>query len=188
MRISFVRHATFMFESGGQRVMVDPMLAAAEATGPVANTPNQRRNPLVDLPFGAEGTLALLEETDVVLVTHVHNDHWDDRARDLIPRHTPILCQPEDWDEISASGFRRVTPVDDGLQWDGLGFTRTGGRHGTGRSEISWERSPASWSGRRVLLPCTWRGTRSSAPRSRKRWMPMSQMSSSSTRAPRDSW
>jgi len=132
MRISFVRHATFVFESGGQRVMVDPMLAAAGATGPVANTPNQRRNPLVDLPFGDEGTLALLEETDMVLVTHVHNDHWDDRARDLIPRHTPILCQPEDWDEISASGFRKVTPVEDSLQWDGLGITRTGGRHGTG--------------------------------------------------------
>jgi len=132
MRISFVRHATFVFESGGQWVMVDPMLAAAEATSPVANTPNQRRNPLVDLPFGDEGTLALLEETDVVLVTHVHNDHWDGRARDLIPRHTPILCQPEDWDEISASGFRRVTPVEDGLQWEGLGLTRTGGRHGMG--------------------------------------------------------
>jgi L-ascorbate metabolism protein UlaG (beta-lactamase superfamily) len=132
MRISFVRHATFVFESGGQRMMVDPMLAAAGATGPVADTPNQRRNPLVGLPFGDEGTVTLLEETDVVLVTHLHNDHWDDRARDLIPRQTPILCQPEDWDDISASGFRRVTPVQDDLKWDGLGLTRTGGRHGTG--------------------------------------------------------
>jgi L-ascorbate metabolism protein UlaG (beta-lactamase superfamily) len=131
MRIGFVRHATFVFESGGHRMMVDPMLAAAEASGPVANTPNQRRNPLVDLPFGDEGTLALLEETDVVLVTHVHNDHWDDRARDLIPRQTPILCQPEDWDEISASGFRRVTPVEESVKWNGMGLTRTGGRHGT---------------------------------------------------------
>ena len=32
MRISFVRHATFVFESGGRRVMVDPMLDAAGAT------------------------------------------------------------------------------------------------------------------------------------------------------------
>ena len=132
MRINFVRHATFVFESGGRRVMVDPMLDAAGATGPVANTPNQRRNPLIDLPFGDEGTLALLEETDLVLVTHLHNDHWDGRARDLIPRQTSILCQPEDWDEISASGFRRVTPVEDTLQWNGLGLARTGGRHGTG--------------------------------------------------------
>jgi L-ascorbate metabolism protein UlaG (beta-lactamase superfamily) len=132
MRINFVRHATFVFESGGRRVMVDPMLAAAGAAVPVPDTPNQRRNPLVDLPFGDEGTLALLEETDLVLVTHLHNDHWDGRARDLIPRQTPILCQPEDRGEISAAGFGRVTPVDGALQWDGLGIARTGGRHGTG--------------------------------------------------------
>jgi hypothetical protein len=72
MRIRFVRHATFVFEAGGRRVMVDPMLAPAGATDPVANTPNQRRNPLVDLPFGEEGMLALLEATDAVLVTHTH--------------------------------------------------------------------------------------------------------------------
>src|SRR5215217_7372456 len=142
MRISFVRHATFVFESGGQRIMVDPMLAAAEATGPLANTPNQRRNPLVDLPFGDGGTLALLEETDLVLVTHLHNDHWDGRARDLIPRQTPILCQPEDWEEIKASGFRRVTPVEHGMQWNGLGLTRTDGRHGT--EEIGERMGPVS--------------------------------------------
>jgi L-ascorbate metabolism protein UlaG (beta-lactamase superfamily) len=142
MRIRFVRHATFVFEAGGQRVMVDPMLAPAGATDPVVNTPNQRRNPLVDLPFGDEGTLALLEETDAVLVTHTHNDHWDGRARDLIPKQTPILCQPEDWGEISAAGFRRVTPVEDESEWSGLSFTRTGGQHGTG--EIGRLMAPVS--------------------------------------------
>ena len=132
MRIRFLRHATFVFEAGGQRVLVDPMLAPAGATDPVANTPNQRRNPLVELPVDEAGTLGLLEETDAVLVTHTHNDHWDGRARDLIPKHTPIFCQPEDWETISAAGFRRVTPVEEGLEWRGLSFTRTGGRHGTG--------------------------------------------------------
>jgi L-ascorbate metabolism protein UlaG (beta-lactamase superfamily) len=142
MRIRFVRHATLVFEAGGQRVMVDPMLALAGATGPVANSPNQRRNPLVELPFGDKGTLALLEETDAVLVTHIHNDHWDGRARDLIPKQTPVLCQPEDWDDISAAGFRRVTPVEDALERDGLSFIRTGGRHGTG--EIGRRMAPVS--------------------------------------------
>jgi L-ascorbate metabolism protein UlaG (beta-lactamase superfamily) len=142
MRIRFVRHATFVFEAGGRRVMVDPMLAPAGATSPVAGTPNQRRNPLVDLPFDDVGMLALLEGLEVVLVTHTHNDHWDGRARDLIPRHTPILCQTEDWDDISASGFRRVTPVEDDLRWDGLRFARAGGRHGTG--EIGEQMGPVS--------------------------------------------
>jgi L-ascorbate metabolism protein UlaG (beta-lactamase superfamily) len=142
MRIRFVRHATFVFEAGGRRVMVDPMLAPAGATDPVANTPNQRRNPLVDLPFGDEGALALLEATDAVLVTHTHNDHWDGRSRELIQKQTSILCQSEDWDEISAGGFRRVTPVEDGLEWSCLRFTRTGGRHGTG--EIGHLMAPVS--------------------------------------------
>ena len=142
MRIRFVRHATFVFEAGGQRVMVDPMLAPAGANDPLANTPNQRRNPLVDLPFGDEGTLALLEGTDAVLITHTHNDHWDARARDLIPKQTPILCQPEDWEKISLAGFRRVTPVEDGLEWMGLSVTRTGGQHGTG--EIGSSLAPVS--------------------------------------------
>ena len=142
MRIRFVRHATFVFETGGVRVMVDPMLAAAGTTDPVPNTPNQRRNPLVDLPFDDVATLALLEETDAVLVTHTHNDHWDGRAHDLIPQDTPILCQPEDRETISAAGFRQVTPVEDSVEWGALSFARTAGRHGTG--EIGRRMAPVS--------------------------------------------
>ena len=142
VRIRFVRHATFVFEAGGEGVLVDPMLAPAGTTDPVPDTPNQRRNPLVGLPFDDVGTLGLLEETDAVLVTHTHNDHWDGRARDLIPRHTPILCQPEDWETISAAGFRQVMPVEDGLEWRGLSFTRTGAQHGTG--EIGSLMAPVS--------------------------------------------
>ncbi len=142
MRIRFVRHATFVFEAGGKRVLVDPMLAPTGAADPVPDTPNQRRNPLVDLPFDDVGTLGLLEETDAVLVTHTHNDHWDGRARDLIPSHTPILCQPEDWETLSAAGLRQVTPVEDGLEWRGLSFTRTGAQHGTG--EIGSLMAPVS--------------------------------------------
>ena len=129
MRIRFVRHATFI-EAGGLRVMVDPVLGHAGASDPVANTPNQRRNPLVDLPLGDEETLALLEETDAVLITHTHNDHWDERAKDLIPEQTPVLCQPEDWEKISTAGFRRIRPVEDRLEWSGFSFIRTGVRHG----------------------------------------------------------
>ena len=142
MKIRFLRHATFVFEVGGLKVMVDPMLAPAGATEPIASTPNQRRNPLVDLPFDDEGTRALLEEIDAVLVTHTHNDHWDGEARSLIPEQTPILCQPENEDKISAAGFQRVKPVNDELELRGLRLTRTGGRHGTG--EIGRRMAPVS--------------------------------------------
>lgn len=81
----FIRHATFVFEAGGVRVLVDPMLGPAGSARPVANTPNQRRNPLVDLPFGEGKLAALLQEIDAALVTHTHADHWDPSAEGLIP-------------------------------------------------------------------------------------------------------
>lgn len=142
MKIHFLRSATFVFEAGGARVMVDPMLGSAGVAAPVENTPNQRRNPLVDLPVGDEELAALVESLDAVLVTHTHRDHWDERAREIIPKDTPILCQPEDEEKIKASGFAEVEPVDPELKWRDLTVTRTGGRHGTG--EIGRLMAPVS--------------------------------------------
>ncbi|MGH3145084.1 MAG: MBL fold metallo-hydrolase [Rubrobacter sp.] len=142
MKVKFVRHATFAFEAGDVRVLVDPMLGPAGAAEPVANTPNQRRNPLVDLPLDEEETADLLRGIDAVLVTHTHADHWDPRAEDLIPNDIPILCQPEDQEKIEASGFREVLPVDRELEWGNLRFVRTGGRHGSG--EVGRRMAPVS--------------------------------------------
>lgn len=142
MRLRFVRHATFAFDAGGVSVLVDPMLDRAGAVGPVPNTPNQRRNPLVDLPFGEDGLASLLGGIDAVLVTHTHRDHWDERAAELIPRDVTVLCQPEDEEVISSSGFGRVVPVPSELDLAGLHLSRTGGQHGTG--EVARKMAPVS--------------------------------------------
>jgi L-ascorbate metabolism protein UlaG (beta-lactamase superfamily) len=142
VKIHFIRHATFVFEMGGARVMVDPMLGLAGTAPPVPNTPNERPNPLVDLPFGDDELMGLLDGVDAVLVTHTHNDHWDGRAQELIPKDRLVLCQPEDEVKISGAGFTNVSAVDPGLAWKGLRFIRTGGRHGTG--EIGAQMAPVS--------------------------------------------
>ena len=142
VRIRFVRHATFVLYVGGISVLVDPMLNLAGAVDPVPETPNQRRNPLVGLPFD-EGELGrLLERVDAVLVTHTHQDHWDARAVESIPEDTPIICQPEDEASIAGAGFSTVFPVASELWWRNVHFTRTGGRHGTG--EIGRKMGPVS--------------------------------------------
>lgn len=138
----FIRHATFVFEAGGAGVVVDPMLGLAGGAGPVANTPNQRRNPLVDLPFGEGEMAALLQEIDAVLVTHTHADHWDPSAEDRIPEDAPILCQPDDREKFEAAGFRHVVPIDRESEWENLRIARAGGRHGTG--EIGRRMAPVS--------------------------------------------
>ena len=132
MKIHFIRHATLALELGDLRVLVDPMLGGAGTAPAVPNTPNQRPNPLVDLPFVDDGLFDLVESTDAVLVTHTHNDHWDGRARELIPKDTPVLCQPGDEAAISDAGFANVSPVEPDLTRNGLRFSRTEGRHGTG--------------------------------------------------------
>ena len=142
MKIHFLRHATFILEMGAVRVLVDPMLGRAGTAPAVPNTPNERPNPLVELPLGDEELTGLIENIDAVLVTHTHADHWDGRARELVAEETPILCQPEDEATFSEAGFVGVSPVVSDLEWNGLRFMRTGGRHGTG--EIGAQMAPVS--------------------------------------------
>lgn len=142
MKIRFLRHATFVFEVDDRSVLVDPMLGRAGTAPPVPGTPNQKPNPLVDLPLDDEELSVLLDAADAVLVTHTHADHWDERAQELVPKDRLVLCQPEDEAKISGAGFTNVAAVDPGFDWRGIRFLRTGGRHGTG--EIGAQMAPVS--------------------------------------------
>lgn len=69
MHIGLIRHATLRVEVGGRRVLIDPQLDPARARPAVGNTPNDRRNPLVELPEPAQSVAA---DVEAVLVTHLH--------------------------------------------------------------------------------------------------------------------
>jgi L-ascorbate metabolism protein UlaG (beta-lactamase superfamily) len=115
------------------------MLDPAGARPPVEDTPNQVRNPLVELPEPAEVVVGGL---NALLITHLHRDHRDETAIRLLPDDLPLFCQPEDADTLRGHGFVDVRPVDDALDWDGVRITRTGARHGTG--EIAEALAPVS--------------------------------------------
>jgi L-ascorbate metabolism protein UlaG (beta-lactamase superfamily) len=84
----------------------------------------------VPLPGPVEQWLA----PDVVLVTHLHQDHWDAAAVSLLHHDLPLLCQEGNQDIISAQGFSDITVVPDHepLNIQGITLTRIGGQHGTG--------------------------------------------------------
>ena len=127
MKLTLVRNATLLLEASGKRILVDPMLDDAEARPPIEDTPNQVRNPLVPLPVPAE---RVLEGIDGVIVTHLHKDHFDDRAASLLDPGIPILTQPASLDALRGQGFQSATDAPGG--WLGLDVAVTGGRHGTG--------------------------------------------------------
>lgn len=142
MQIDFIRSATFILHYADSTILIDPMFNPAGAVDPVMNTPNQRRNPTVELPFDDDALRQRIATLDGVLVTHLHNDHWDARATELLPKSLPILCQPEDEARVRERGFSAVQPIDAVEEWRGITFARTPARHGTG--EIGALMAPVS--------------------------------------------
>lgn len=124
--LRLLRHATLLVRLDGRTLLVDPMLGAAGSADPIPNTPNQRPNPLVEMPEFDPSVV------DAVAVTHTHDDHLDDAAAEALPADLPTFCQPADADGIAGMGFSDVRPVGESADWDGLELVRTGGRHGTG--------------------------------------------------------
>jgi L-ascorbate metabolism protein UlaG (beta-lactamase superfamily) len=139
MHLRLIRNATLRLEVGGRQLLVDPMLDPAGARPPIEDTDNDRRNPLVELPEPPE---VVVEGVDAVLVTHLHKDHFDATAAELLAKDVPLLCQPEDVERRRAQGFTDLRPVAEALDLDGLTVTRTPARHGTG--EIAEAMAPVS--------------------------------------------
>jgi len=127
--VKLIRHATLVLETSVGRILVDPMLRAAGTTAPIENTPNQRPNPLVELPVPAED---VVRDVDLCIVTHLHSDHFDS----TLPLDVPILTQPESAEALRGLGYGVV-----GTRHPEIAMTR--GRHGRDDATVA-ELGPVS--------------------------------------------
>jgi L-ascorbate metabolism protein UlaG (beta-lactamase superfamily) len=132
VRVTLVRHATLLVELKDRRILVEPMLDPVGARPPVEDSPSPRPNPLVPLPMPPE---EVVEGLDAVVVTHLHQDHFDETGARLLPRDVPVFCQPDDAESLRARGLD-ARPVDRELVWEGLRIARTGGRHGSDEATV----------------------------------------------------
>lgn len=132
MQLRLLRHATSVLWVNGVRILIDPMLSRAGTMDPVQDAADQRRIPLVELPLDEGELLRLIARLSGVLVTHLHRDHFDSRAAEILPKTLPIFCQPPDAERLAQLGFQTVVPIEVEHEWRGIRFARTGGRHGTG--------------------------------------------------------
>lgn len=124
-----VRNATIKLDYAGTTFLIDPMLAEKGRYPGFEGTLNSHlRNPLVDLPMPVADTI----KADAVVITHTHLDHWDDVAKQLLPKSIPIFVQNEqDAASVREDGFTDVRVLGSGTMFNGTRLVRTGGQHGT---------------------------------------------------------
>lgn len=141
-QIRLLRHATLVIKIDGSSFLVDPFFAEKDALDPVIWTSNNIRNPMVGLPVSDADLEEIIESVDAVIITHTHNDHWDEAARSLIPKEKLLIGQPQDRSKLLEQGYTNVVSVDRETTIGGLRIIRTDGQHGTG--EIGAMMAPVS--------------------------------------------
>lgn len=129
MKFQQIRNATAIIDYAGVRFLVDLMLSPKGAFPAFPGTPNDHlSNPTVELPIPMDDILSV----DAVIVTHDHLDHWDEPAKQLIPKDKPIFVQNErDQSNIQASGFTDVRLLSDNTEFKGITLIKTAGQHGS---------------------------------------------------------
>ncbi|KGX88744.1 hypothetical protein N781_09505 [Pontibacillus halophilus JSM 076056 = DSM 19796] len=130
MDIKVVRNATLLLYYNDKTFLIDPFFADKGSMPAFPNTPNQDvNNPLVSLTSSIEELI----DVDAVFVTHLHPDHFDDKAIEMLPKSIPVYAQNDhDVQTIQEAGFTNVNTIDSIGHYDGIQITKTGGSHGRG--------------------------------------------------------
>lgn len=131
MNIKQIRNATLVVEYAGKKFLIDPMLAEKGTYPPFPNSLRQDQfNPLVSLPTSIEN---IIHDIDAVIVTHLHLDHFDDVAKEVLPKDIKMFVQnEEDATEVRNAGFQNVDVLQEDTVFEGIQLIKTKGEHGRG--------------------------------------------------------
>lgn len=132
MKLQLWRNATLLLNIDEISILIDPMLGEKGSLGKFPMTDNELLNPLVDLPFTREELIEKLQTIDAVAITHLHPDHWDPAAIDLIDKKMTILCPVAISEQIKEQGFQNIIAIDEHILWNHIEISTTKGKHGTG--------------------------------------------------------
>lgn len=126
MKIQLIRNATLKINYSEKFFIIDPFLMPKHTIESFAGI---SLNPILDLPSTPE---QVLEGISMVMVSHLHPDHFDPLVIQLLPNDTQIFCQPSDESLLRRAGFSSVKAIEASTEWNGINIIRTPGQHGTG--------------------------------------------------------
>ena len=136
MNIQQIRNATLTVEYGGQKFLIDPMLSKKGEFDPFLPAERDDRNPLVELPMSVD---EILDGVDAVIITHTHEDHFDQAAKDQLPKDIKMFMQDEQDAELAKeAGFTNIEVMEEevGIDFNGVELTEVDGRHGHGETAV----------------------------------------------------
>ena len=125
MKLHQIRNATIILEYNGIRFLIDPMFAPKEAYPPITLKPW----PYHDLPMSAKD---IIKNIDAVILTHLHTDHFDKYAQDLLPKSIQIFVQDKyDKNALEKENFNNIEILKyDGTNIHGMEIYKTECCHG----------------------------------------------------------
>ena len=126
MKLQLIRNATLRLIYGQHQILIDPYLAPKHS---LPSFTGKSLNPLADLPCTPEEAIA---GSELVIVSHLHADHFDGVAQTLLPKNIELFCQPGDEAAIGGKGFEQVTAVSEPTAWHDITITPTPCQHGSG--------------------------------------------------------
>jgi L-ascorbate metabolism protein UlaG (beta-lactamase superfamily) len=124
--IRLIRNATLVVEYAGQKILVDPMLSTK---GTLESWGGVERNPTVELTMPVA---EIIQNLDLVLVTHTHADHFDEAASQALDKAIALINQPADQEFFPKQGFTNAQTLADGQEWHGIQLHRLEAEHGSG--------------------------------------------------------
>ena len=128
MKIKQIRNATIIVTYAGKKFLIDPMLGEKGIYPPFPATHNQHlNNPIVELPVSMEEIL----DVDAVIVTHMHIDHFDPVAMEVIPKDMKMFTQNEDEaNQMKEAGFMNVEVLkEEGTLFGDITIIKTPAKH-----------------------------------------------------------
>jgi L-ascorbate metabolism protein UlaG (beta-lactamase superfamily) len=124
MHIQLIRSATLKVKMSNKIFLFDPWLARK---GEGRSYAGHIRSPLVELPITCE---EILSDIDAVIVSHLHSDHFDEKAQELLNPTIPIICHSRDVNALKSLGFSDVRGTSSRLLFGTITIKVTSGQHG----------------------------------------------------------
>ena len=129
MEITQVRNATIIVNFDNTKFLIDPWLMPKDHMEGFSSAVNSNvRQPRVELPFEIEKIV----DTDALIITHIHPDHWDEYAQNAIDKNMKVFVQSEiDEQYIKSKGFLNVEILSfEGTKFNNITLYKTPTQHG----------------------------------------------------------